>query len=69
MKKRILSVFLTLCMVLTLAPAALATGGDSTDIVAKVGGTDYTTLAAAVGAIISSESKPGTVVLQKKRFG
>lgn len=48
MKRKLLSIFLTLCMMLTLLPTALAEGSVN---VAKIGDAEYATLAAAVNAV------------------
>lgn len=71
MKKRILSLLLCLCMVLLMAPAAMATkpgegvtncsGGDSCQHVAAINGTHYKTLNDAVASITDgSADKPAT---------
>lgn len=51
MKKRLLSAFLAVMMVLTMAPVAFAAEGETTsEPVAQVDGTDYATLAEAIAA-------------------
>lgn len=51
MKKRLLSAFLAVMMVLTMAPVAFAADGETTsEPVAQVDGTDYATLAEAIAA-------------------
>lgn len=71
MKKRILSLLLCLCMVLLMAPAAMATepgegvtncpGGASCQHVAAINGTHYNTLNDAVASITDgSAGKPAT---------
>ena len=65
MKKRLSSVLLCLCMVLTLLPiSALATGEPATNV-AKIGDTEYATLDAAVTAAQSGD----TIVLTKDCSG
>lgn len=51
MKRRLLSAFLAVMMVLTMAPVAFAAEGETTsEPVAQVDGTDYATLAEAIAA-------------------
>lgn len=64
MKKRLLSAFLAVMMVLTMAPVAFAADGDTTatsESVAEISGTGYATLQAAVNAASSGD----TIVLKK----
>lgn len=64
MKKRLLSAFLAVMMVLTMAPVAFAADGgeaDSSTAVAKIGDVEYPTLQAAVNAAV----KKNIIVLQK----
>ena len=60
MKRKLLSILLTLCLAFSLLPtAALADEGEGGDAapaaangnVAKIGGTEYTTLAEAITAV------------------
>jgi hypothetical protein len=80
MKARLLSIALAICMALSLTPVAYATEGGTTggesggasgvaEAVATYNDTDYETLSAAVEAVISSETKSGTVVLKKDAEG
>lgn len=80
MKARLLSIALAICMALSLTPVAYATeadtaGGESggasgvAEAVATYNGKGYETLSAAVEAVISSETKSGTVVLNKDAEG
>ena len=80
MKARLLSIALAICMALSLTPVAYATEGDTAagesggasgvaGAVATYNDTDYETLSAAVEAVISSETKSGTVVLNKDAEG
>ena len=62
MKKRIFSILLTLAMVLCLLPAAAFAEGEN---VAKVGDTEYATLAEAVAAVEDG----GTVTLLRSAIG
>ena len=64
MKRRLLSAFLAVMMVLTMAPVAFAAEGDTTatsESVAEISGTGYATLQAAVNAAKSGD----TIVLKK----
>ena len=63
MKRKLLSVLLTLCLAFSLLPtAALADGeGTQTNDVAQIGGTGYATLQAAIDAAKSGD----TIVLKK----
>lgn len=64
MKRRLLSAFLAVMMVLTMAPVAFAADGDTTatsESVAEISGTGYATLQAAVNAASSGD----TIVLKK----
>lgn len=64
MKRRLLSAFLAVMMVLTMAPVAFAANGDTTatsESVAEISGTGYATLQAAVDAAKSGD----TIVLKK----
>ena len=63
MKRKLLSVLLTLCLAFSLLPtAALAEGeGTQTNDVAQIGGTGYATLQAAIDAAKSGD----TIVLKK----
>ena len=63
MKRKLLSILLTLCLAFSLLPtAALADGeGTQTNDVAQIGGTGYTTLQAAIDAAKSGD----TIVLKK----
>ena len=66
MKRKFLSILLTLAMVLTLLPtAAMAEGETAVAAVAKVGETEYATLAEAVAAVADG----GTVTLLKNATG
>lgn len=80
MKARLLSIALAICMALSLTPVAYATEGDATggesggasgvaEAVATYNGTGYETLSAAVEAVISSDTKSGTVVLNRDAEG
>ena len=63
MKRKLLSILLTLCLAFSLLPtAALADGeGTQTNDVAQIGGTGYATLQAAIDAAKSGD----TIVLKK----
>lgn len=64
MKRRLLSAFLAVMMVLTMAPVAFAADGDTTatsESVAEISGTGYATLQAAINAASSGD----TIVLKK----
>lgn len=66
-KKKLLSVLLAAVMAISLLPTAVfAADGDP---VAKVGDQTYATLAEAVKAVTTSESKTGTVTLLKDAEG
>ena len=57
MKRKFLSILLTLAMVLTLLPvSAMAEGETAVAAVAKVGETEYATLAEAVNAVQDGET-------------
>ena len=61
MKRRLLSAFLAVMMVLTMAPVAFAADEGGTTGVAKIGDVEYTTLQAAVDAANNGD----TIVLKK----
>ena len=67
MKRKLLSILLTLCLAFSLLPtAALADGeGTQTNDVAQIGGTGYATLQAAIDAAKSGD----TIVLKKSISG
>lgn len=77
MKKRFLSILTALCLALSLLPAtALATedtGVECSDPncthVAETNGKHYNSLAAAVGALLNSSERSGTVKLRKDSTG
>ena len=56
MKKRLLSAFLAVMMVLTMVPAVFA--ADEETVVAKIGDTGYTSLQKAINAINNVSAKP-----------
>ena len=61
MKRRLLSAFLAVMMVLTMAPVAFAADEGGTTGVAKIGDVEYPTLQAAVDAANNGD----TIVLKK----
>lgn len=77
MKKRFLSILMALCLALSLLPAtalaAVDTGeecsGPNCTHVAETNGKHYNSLAAAVGALLNSSERSGTVKLLKSSTG